>query len=118
MKAKPPDALELLAFFETEPTLLDPGAPWIHNTATYETEHDGYSVRFEISPSYSTLKVTVAAAGREVAQAEVTAFTSLEISTDRGKETLIARFGESAASALFLSVRPNVRLSVVASSDS
>jgi len=118
MTGTPPDDLDLFTFFEAEPALLDPGTPWVYNTATYETERDGYSVRFEISPSYSTLKVTVVAAGREVAEAEVSAFTSLEIAADAGNETLIARFGESAASALLLNLKPHVRLSVVVRPDS
>jgi hypothetical protein len=116
--ATPPDDLEFFAFFEAEPTLLDADVPWIYNTAVYETERDGYSVRLEISPSNSTLKVGVARAGREVAEAEVAAFTKLEISTNGGNETLIVRFGECDASALYLTMKPHVRLSVVAGSDS
>jgi len=113
-----PSELDIFGFFEVEPTKLDPDAPWIYNTSTYKLDHDGYAVRCELSPSYSTVKVTLAVDGREVAAAEVAAFTSLRISTNGAHETLVARFGESNASALFLTLRPHVRLSVVAASDS
>jgi hypothetical protein len=112
-----PDDLAFLSFFESEPTLLDPNVPWIYNTSSYETERDGYLVRLQISPSYSTLKVILAFAGRELAEAEVTAFTDIEIALDSGRETLIARFGECAASSLCLTLKPQVRLAMVASSD-
>jgi hypothetical protein len=112
-----PDDLAFLTFFEVEPVMLDPGAPWLDNTLTYLTERDGYVVRFEISPSNCSLKVAISFGGHEVADVELAEFTDLEIMTDGGKETLIARFGESTASALFLTLRPQVRLAMLASSD-
>jgi hypothetical protein len=114
----PPDDLAFLELFEAEPDFLDPSAPWVCNTATYQIDRDGCVVKFQISLSYSNLKAAVTVDGRQVAEAELTAFTSLEIKIDGGSETLIARFGASSASALFLTLKPNVRLSVVASSDS
>ncbi len=114
----PPDELDLLAFFETEPTLLDPNVPWIYNTATYETERDGYRVRFCISPAYATLKVTLTFEGREIAETELTAFKDLKIQADGDRETLVARFGECTASSLYLTLRPHVRVATIASSDS
>jgi hypothetical protein len=117
MTKAPPDDLAVLSFFESEPRLLDPNVPWIYNTSIYETERDGYLVGLEISPSYSTLKVTLALAGRELAEAEVTAFTHIEIVLEDGKESLIVRFGESDASVLCLTLKPQVRISMFASSD-
>jgi hypothetical protein len=112
MNTSPPDELDLLAFFETEPTLLDPTVPWKYNTATYETQCDGYTVRCRISPAYSALKVTLAFGGREIAETELADFTDLRIVTDGDRETLIARFGELTASALYLTLRPHLRLAV------
>src|SRR5690349_5987347 len=37
-----PDEIDFLAFFECEPRLADPDAPWVYNTATYETARDRY----------------------------------------------------------------------------
>ena len=117
MKMTPPNDLEFLAFFEVEPTMLDPGVPWVYNTLTYLTERDGYVVRFQISPSYSTLKVAVSFGGHEIADVELTAFTDLQILIEGGRETLIARFGETTASGLFLTLKPMVRIALIASSD-
>jgi hypothetical protein len=64
------------------------------------------------------LKVSLSLGGREIAEIEVTAFTHLRIVTDGDRETLVVHFGECAASALYLTLRPHVRLAMVASSDS
>jgi len=114
----PPDDLAFFAFFEVEPILLDPSVPWVYNTATYETVRDGCLVHFRIQPSYSTLRVTLIIEDREISEAEVAEFKDLEIVADNGRETLIARFGDCAASALYLTLKPKVRLSVVVGSDS
>ena len=116
MKA-PPDDLAFFSLFEVEPTLIDPDAPWIYNTATYQTERDGYQVKLEISPSYSSLKATLTFEGREIAEAEVTSFTGLEIDMDGGREALVVRFGDADASAVVLTLKPHVRLTMIASSD-
>jgi len=114
----PPDELAFLSLFEVEPAMLDAGVSWVYNTSVYETERDGYLVRFQISPYYSTLKVTLKVGGREVAETELMAFTSLEIVNDGGRETLIARFGELEASAMYLTLKPQVRIATVVGSDS
>jgi hypothetical protein len=118
MVGAPPDDLDLLAFFEAEPSLLDFDVPWTHNTATYKAERDGFAVVFQISPSYSALKASVSFDGRDVVEAEVSQFKSLELVNDGGRETLIARFGASTASALYLTIKHRIQLAVVASSDS
>ena len=118
MVGVPPDDLDLLAFFEVEPSLLDFDVPWLYNTAPYRAERDGFAVVFEISPSYSALKASVSFDGRDVAEAEVSEFENLEIVNDCGRETLVARFGASTASALYLTIKPHIQLGIVASSDS
>ncbi len=118
MSTPPPDELAFLSLFEVEPAFLDEGKPWVYNTAVYEIERDGFLVKFQISPSYSTLKVAIEIDGRQLAETELTAFTELEIENDGGRETLIARFGECAASAMFLTLKPHVSIAIVVGSDS
>jgi hypothetical protein len=116
MTNPPPDELAFFGFFEVEPTKLDADVPWVYNTSTYEIDRDGYLVRCELSPSYLTLKVTLVVAGRELVAAEIAPFTTLEIATNGASETLIARFGESTASAFLLTLRPHVRFAFAADS--
>jgi hypothetical protein len=108
----PPDDAELAYFFECEPTLLDPEAPWIYNTLTFETERDGVVIWFQISPSYSTLEVVLSTREQELSRVKIGTFSALEISTDGGRETLIVKYGEMDAARLFLNLRPHIRLTV------
>ena len=114
----PPDEMAFLSLFEVEPIMADAGTPWVKNTSIYETERDGYLEKFQISPSYSTLKVTLTVDGREVAETEIMAFTNLEIVDEGGREALIVRFGELEASAMYLTLKPQVRIATVVGSDS
>jgi hypothetical protein len=118
VSTEPPDELAFLSLFEVEPKKLEAGVSWVYNTSIYEIERDSYLVRFQINPYYSTLKVTLTVGGREVAETELMAFTSLEIVDDSGRETLIARFGELEASAMYLTLKPQVRITTVVGSDS
>jgi hypothetical protein len=110
MRNAPADLAELTALFECEPTLLDPSVSWTYNTLTFETEREGVAVLCCIRPAYATLSVVVSIAGREIAQADLSAFSSLEVVAEPNREMLVARFGEEDNSTLWLMLRPHVRL--------
>jgi hypothetical protein len=108
------DELALLTLFGSEPALLDPGVPWIYNRATYRIERDGYRISLEIKPSYRELKVSVESNGRSVSQALLSPFADLRVEMDEQAELLIVRFDQLSRSVLFLTLRPDVSLSMVA----
>lgn len=115
--SNPPDALDFLQLFEAEPELLDPNVPWIYNTATYRLERGGRTVVTTISPSYSYFQTSVSLDGQLIAEAEVAAFTDIDIVSERSREVLIVKFGELSASALYLTLSPTITLAVAAGSD-
>lgn len=110
MGLQPPDLDQLAYLFGCQPTLLDPAGPWFYNTVTFRTERDGLVAMCEISPSYSTIKIVVSRDDHEIARAELSDFTSLEIVEERGREMLVARYGELNRGAVWLSLRPAIQL--------
>jgi hypothetical protein len=49
--------LDLLAFFETEPQLLDPEDPWAYNDAAYHVQQGDLSLSFSIAPAYFDVRI-------------------------------------------------------------
>ncbi len=52
-----PEEHELIAFFETEPTLLDADQPWHYNTLTFEFQSAEEKVTVHLSPAYGDLEI-------------------------------------------------------------
>lgn len=60
------EELELLSFFEVEPSLADPDAPWPYNDFTYLLTPGRYVVCFRIAPAYGDLSLSVAHGGIDI----------------------------------------------------
>lgn len=56
-----PEQIDLMAFFESEPELLDkdPAIPFLYNRATYEFDNGIEQFCVVISPSYGDIKIIV-----------------------------------------------------------
>ena len=89
----PPDH-ELIAFFESEPTVLDPDVPWIYNTLSFTTVRSEIEVRCRISPSYGTLTTQLMMSGRELAMFEVQDAETIRVIVSGHQEALVATFAE------------------------
>ena len=57
------EELELLSFFEVEPTRADRDVPWPYNDFTYQMAVGEYTVSFSIAPAYKELSLSVAHKG-------------------------------------------------------
>ena len=53
------EELELLAFFEVEPTRADRDIPWPYNNFTYQLVLGDYEISFSIYPAYKDLSLSV-----------------------------------------------------------
>jgi hypothetical protein len=106
-----PAEYELISLFETEPTLLDSGVPWIYNQVTFETHTGEDHLHCEIEPSTRQLRVTWTRAGVEIVRLELALVAGLVVETEGVRETLVARFSESSLHDLRLQVRPHVHVS-------
>jgi hypothetical protein len=87
-----PENYELLSFFEAEPTILDPGAPWLYNTLDFATTRDGIEVHARIVPSYGDLTIRLILADHELARFVLRQAEALRIICEKQRELLVATF--------------------------
>jgi hypothetical protein len=59
------EELELLSFFEVEPSRADQEIPWPYNDFSYQVELGQYAVSFSIAPAYKDVSLSVAHNGTE-----------------------------------------------------
>jgi hypothetical protein len=108
MRQFPPDH-ELIAFFETEPAVLDPGVPWLYNTLDFTTARDGIEVRCHIALSSGEITARLLVAGQELAKFELRDAESIRVVMDKGQEVLVASFAPTHRLDNFaLQLRPRV----------
>ncbi len=110
-KPLPPDLDELSFLFGCEPTLLDPDSPWSYSTISFRIERDGAVATCELALGYSTIKINMCRDGLDIARAELSDFSSLEILQERGREMLIARFADGRG-AVMLALKPELQLTM------
>jgi hypothetical protein len=104
-----PQDHELIAFFEAEPNVLDPGVPWIYNTLDFTTTRDGIEVRCHIVSSYGEITTRLVVAGQELAKFELRDAESIRVVMDKRQEVLVASFAPSQHLDNFaLQLRPRV----------
>jgi hypothetical protein len=105
-----PEDHELVAFFEAEPTVLDPRVPWFYNTLTFMTVRDGIEVQCEISPSYCRLRLRLKRAGVDLVNVDVGKIVAFSLESRAGRETLRATFDLGGQEAFVLQLKPHVHV--------
>ncbi|MGO9483447.1 MAG: hypothetical protein ACLPX9_02520 [Rhodomicrobium sp.] len=104
----PPD-YELVAFFEAEPVVLDPEAPWVYNTLDFQTVRNGIEVRCRIAPSYGELTVRLMLEGEELAKYELCGAETFRLVMEKGREVLAVAFApEKLLDNFALQLKPRV----------
>lgn len=68
---------QLLAFFEVEPTKLDPNVAWPYNDFTYRCPVGDVTVTFAVAPAYKDFTLTVERNG--VKEIELSALSVFDI---------------------------------------
>lgn len=91
IRAFPPDH-ELLAFFESEPTVLTPGDPWVYNTLEFTTVRAEITIRCRLVLSYGEITTLFMVNGHELAKFELRDAESIRIITSAQQEALVATF--------------------------
>ena len=61
-----PESHELISFFECEPTLLEPGKPWVYNHLEFRTVRGADEFVVVIEPGFETFKLRWRREGKEV----------------------------------------------------
>ncbi len=53
------DELDLLTFFECEPTRLDEDIPWPYNDFAYEFRRGNRNISFAVAPAYKDVRIII-----------------------------------------------------------
>jgi len=85
-----PEDYELVAFFEAEPEVLDPGVPWFYNTLTFLTARDGIEVHCAICPSYGQLTLRLRLGGQDLLNVDLRCVVGMRVENRADREILLA----------------------------
>jgi hypothetical protein len=107
--------LDLLTFFEVEPTLSDPALPWIYNDALYTIWKGEVDLSFAIAPSYKCVRIILKHGGAVVYELNSKGVGNVKYHKDGGRECLEIII--SRADKLLLNLKPAVSLSQVVDSE-
>lgn len=80
--------LDLLTFFEVQPTLLDPATPWLYNDALYRVEREGVELSFAFAPAYLDVRIILQQSGATVYELNATGVQDVRYHVDGGRELL------------------------------
>ena len=108
IKGFPPDHI-LLAFFGSEPRLLDPAVPRLYNQLTFVADRDGERVTGTIEPGEGQITVEWERYGEEIVGICVTKLRTLDVVTEEGASCLVAA-REASSVQLRLWLDPHPRL--------
>lgn len=106
-----PQAHELIWLFEAEPTLLDPGVPWVYNQLTFETTRGADQITCVIAPAYGNASIFWTRDRTEIVALDLQGIGTLAVEREGAIETLTASFLAPELRALRLQLRPTVHLS-------
>jgi hypothetical protein len=105
-----PEPHELLAFFEAEPTLLDPSVPGYYNHQTFETQRGTDRVRCDLEPGYEEIRVRWERGGVELVSVALREVAALRVEAGSGREALVASFRAEALLPFRLQLRPTIHM--------
>jgi hypothetical protein len=105
-----PEEWELLALFESEPTITDRDVPWCYNRLTFETERGTDQVRCEIEPGYEILNIGCWQNDKEKQTLEFQGVRGLKVVTGGGRDFLIATFRNKCLRDFEFHLKPEIRL--------
>jgi hypothetical protein len=100
------EELELLSFFEVEPSRVDRDVPWPYNEFTYEIAHGQYSISFSIAPACKDLSITVSHGDAELYRLKAVAVKDVRYHKDAELETLEIVISDS--DRIWFRIRPSL----------
>ncbi len=105
-----PEEWELLALFESEPTITDRDVPWSYNRLTFETKRGADEIRCEIEPGHEILNINWWHDGKEKLKLELYWVDGLRVVRGGGIDYLIARFRDQYSCDLEFHLKPEIHM--------
>jgi hypothetical protein len=108
-----PQDWQLIGLFECEPSLLDPGVPWVYNRLRFLSVRDQERIECEIEPASEIVEIRWWQSGLLRLHLDLRWVRSLVVEESSEREALVAefRYGRGFVYPLVLQLRPNVSVS-------
>ncbi len=103
--------LDLLTFFESEPTFLDPKDPWPYTDAAYSVIRGDLELSFSVAPAYKDVRIVLKREAETLYELNAVGVLDVKYHYDSGRETLETAFVNGGS--LFLKLKPAISLSHV-----
>jgi hypothetical protein len=103
-----PEAHELIGLFETEPTLLDAGVPWVYNRVTFTTTRQNVTVTVAVESASRVVDVALSVDGEPLSTFALREVESLDLERHKGTEGLRVEFRSPAVEPFLLWLKPRV----------
>lgn len=100
--------LDLLTFFEVEPTFLDPKEPWPYTDAAYSVKRGNYALSFAVMPAYKDVRIILKIDDVIVYEINALGVKDVRYHEDKGRETLEVVISDT--DLLFLRLKPSISL--------
>jgi hypothetical protein len=102
------EEVELLSFFEVEPTACEPELPWVYNDSVYEVRDARCQLSFAIAPAAKDVRVLLNLDGVLLYELNAVAIEDVRLHKDKGRESLeiIVSRGDS----VWLRTKPNISI--------
>ncbi len=105
-----PQDWELLALFESEPTLTDRDVPWFYGRLSFETTRGDHHIRCDIEPGNEILELRWWRGRHEIVALDLHWVRGLRVITGGGRDCLVAMFRDPHLADLKFQLKPTVTL--------
>lgn len=105
-----PDEHELIALFESEPTLTDKGVPWVYNRLTFTLLRGVHRITCVIEPSYEVLELEWSRTGKMLVSLSLNRVSGIETELNAETEVLVAHFCDKHLLDLRIQTKPDIRV--------
>lgn len=104
-----PEEFELISFFESEPSLATPDAPWCYNSVRFEVRRDKDTVVCELEPAYGEMKILWEQDGVPRINCKLNKLANMSVHIAKGDEHMVVTgLGKNPATILKLRLKPYV----------
>jgi len=100
--------LDLLTFFEAEPSKRDAEVPWLYNDLLYEWQQESLSLTFAVAPSYKDVRIILKQADAAIYELNAVGVEDVRYHNDGGREALEVIIAPH--DRLWISLKPHVFL--------
>jgi hypothetical protein len=102
------EPIELLSFFEVEPTFLASEDPWPYTDALYEVTQGDVGLSFAVAPAYKDVRIILRRADVVLYELSATAVQDVDYHNDSGRESLEIQL--SSRETLWLRLKPHISI--------